>query len=58
VLVDELMALPHVVAADRLAVERVALLGAQLRRIEAALADGVVEGRRGKRATSLTSTGG
>ncbi len=44
---DELMTLPHVTAADRLAAEKIGRLLAMIDRIDAALADGKVQSRRG-----------
>ncbi len=47
-LVAELLAAPHVIPADRLAVEELASLVDLIARIDAALADGRVENRRGE----------
>ena len=44
---DAIMELPHVVAADRIGAERIGMLLVQIGRVEAALADGHVESRKG-----------
>jgi hypothetical protein len=46
-LADALMGVPHIAETDRLAVEEVARLVVLIDRVDAALGDGVVEGRRG-----------
>lgn len=47
-IVDAILDLPHVSEADLLVVERLAMLTLSVRRVEAALADGHVENRRGE----------
>jgi hypothetical protein len=55
---DAIMELPYIVAADRIGAERIGMLLVQVGRIERALADERVEGRRGAPRNLMKITGG